>query len=183
MDEYVPLEARARRSREASEATRTRRAHQRSAREVRTKELLLRLDGSGTNFYLEVLRPIGGIRRRLTSKAVITRGRESLVIDEVLPAYKIGGAVSPGRVKSETPFSQRLRFDAYLTPDGRVWFGGGGHTASWMTQSLPPAEDAGTNVRKVDAPGQGLATLQDDELVRISEGLYTILTGPRKPST
>jgi hypothetical protein len=182
MDDYIPFEDRARKSRASAAAAEAAMARGRSSREERVVELLRQLDGAGTSFYLEVLRPISGIRRRLTSKTVIARGRETLVIDEILPAYKIGGAISPGREKSETPISQRLPVDAYLAPDGRLWVGGGGLAASWMTESAPPAEDAGTNVRKVDAPGQALAALQDDELTRISEGLHKILMGtPHHP--
>jgi hypothetical protein len=119
MDEYIPYEERQQRDREAAVAAAcSAKTAQRDAAR-RANELLATLAGDRTNCYLEILRPVKGLGRLQLGKPRVTRGGlrggPHFFIAEVLPAYRISGAISG--------------FDAFIAPDGRLWrFAGSGES-------------------------------------------------------
>jgi hypothetical protein len=118
MSGYVPYEERLHQERVraaaavAAQAT----AHATAVEQVRA--LLDRHGGRGTDCYLEILVALRGRARRFFNKKAIVRRPEGsdFVIDEVLVAYRIEGALV-----SRTKDGDRDVFDAYIAPDGRVW--------------------------------------------------------------
>ena len=159
MSGYVPYEERLRRERGQAAAIAAAAAMARTGALERTGSLLDRLGGSGTDCYLEILTPLRGrLRRFFNEKAIVQRpglfGGPEFVIEEVLPAYRIEGAIVPPPTKE----GDADAFDAYAVPDGRVWrFRGQGVAPGTYQLLASSAED--------------LSSMSTDDLTRIATGL------------
>jgi hypothetical protein len=168
VNDYVPYEERVRRKKEAEAAAVAAAAAAHSNGIKAVANLLTLLDGSCTDCYLEILRPLGGgIQRYFNKKTIVTRpglsGGPEFVISEVLSAY----LVPKGIVPPPSPEGDIYPFDAHLVPDGRVWRHSGEGVAPNTYQLL-------------DSTANQLSSLPTDDLERIAADLQRRL--PRHDS-
>jgi len=123
VSDYVPYEQRVAREQAQRDNTAALASQQQQKAVASVASLLRGLKSAGTDVYLEVLRPLRGVRRTLRRGPVINRprlrGGPDFRITEVVPAYCLRGAIikpaNPARETSE------LVFDALVASDGRVW--------------------------------------------------------------
>jgi hypothetical protein len=168
MDEYVPYAQRALRQQEEHQREQTRASDGRSAKEERIRALLRKLDGRGTDRYLELLRKAGVIaaaHARITGKPLVKAANETLQIVEVLPVYTLNGVTSVYRQKSSSLVMDRTRGQVYIAPDERVWLSAG--PIGFTTEG---------NTTQVYAHSDGVEDLNDDELTLVADALSTRLT-------
>jgi hypothetical protein len=158
MGGYVPYEERLRqeRARAAAKAAAEAKAHAAASEQVGS--LLDRLGGRGTDCYLEILVPLQGRARRFFNKKTVVRktlssGEPDFVIDEVLNAYRIEGALV-----SMTPDGDTEAFNAYVAPDGRVW--------RHLGQGVAP-----DTYQFLASSARDFSNLSTDDLTRIAAGL------------
>jgi hypothetical protein len=121
--DYVPYEKRVAREQTQRDTAAALASNQQQNAAASVHSLLRGLAGARTDVYLEVLRPLAGLRRTFPRGPVIKhpglRGGPDFQIAEVVQAYCLRGAIiepaNPARETSE------FVFDALVSPDGRVW--------------------------------------------------------------
>ncbi len=123
MNDYVPYEQRVAREQAHRDTAAAFASQQQQNAATLVHSLLRDLKGAGTDVYLEVLRPLTGLRRTFARGPVVKRpglrGGPDFQIAEVLQAYCLKGAIiEPANPTRET---SEFAFDALVAHDGRVW--------------------------------------------------------------
>jgi hypothetical protein len=161
VSDYVPYEIRRENERREREKACAEKHDDHAAEFANVARALTDLDGGGTDFYIEVLRPARTWDRFSTSKPKVTldwvSGGPNFVIDNVIAVYRLPDAI-------HIPYRKdpgAMVFDAYVVPDGRVWQHAGAKNGENVVQLLA-------------ATVEQVADLSTDNLRRVAEALRRV---------
>lgn len=160
VSDYVPYEQRVAQERTQRDTAAASALHQQQTAAASVRSLLQGLGSAGTDVYLEVLRPVAGLRRTFARGSRVRRpglrGGPDFLITEVVQAYCLRGAIiEPANPAHET---SEFVFNALVAPDGRVWRFSG-------------SPEAPNTYQLLDSSSERLEALPRADLQRVEAGL------------